>query len=77
VLHFPANGWPAALDTARYNLSHAPVHAGLQLRHGRGVPALEKPNELSQRDGRRSCRRRHWRANFTFAAYCRLARAGL
>jgi hypothetical protein len=77
VLHFPANGRPAALDTARYNPSRAPVHAGLQLRHGRGVPALEYPDELSQSDGRRTRRLRHWRANFTFAAFCRPAGACL
>jgi hypothetical protein len=73
VLHFPANGRPASLDTAGYNPSRAPVDAGLQLRHGRGVPALEEPGELSQSDGRRTRRRRHWRANFTFAASCRPA----
>jgi hypothetical protein len=77
VLHFPANGWPAVRDAARYNPSRAPVDAGLQLPHGRGVPALEVPGELSQCDGRRTRRRRHWRANFSFAASCRLTRAGL
>jgi hypothetical protein len=77
VLHFPANGRPAALDTARYNPSRALVDAGLQLRHGRGVPALEEPGEHSQCDGRRTRRPRHWRANFSFAASCRPAGACL
>jgi hypothetical protein len=77
VLHFPANGWPAALDTARYNPSRAPVDAvsscvtGGECLHSRNRASIPKVTGAARADGVTGA------PNVAYPAYYRLAGAGL